>query len=428
MGLRNRLGSEALESVMKKQIPGVSMGMSDESKRAVSESLKWFKDNSKTGDDGSVSTAFGIRYFMAKEIIVLYTRVPGSITERTHRRAVNLAIQSWLKNKEYRENDDILSSFLKALEVESSQLEKNREVFNVLMFLNVDESIRSLEPISILGDVLSVKSWNELSPLRVDDLWKEKHLMGRSNAIFATVENKLVPRSWDFMPVLLSLKSYGPEAAVYLASDRFDVLRAILNMSVLRGHITFFSEPKQLSVFLPTPVFGVFKSDGTMVSSYRTTEKYDYHDYRKSTIEDAWLPKAKSLLPFFEQELKYPSTSQHVLGLMRLYQAAIDLNSTSSAFLGMWQVLESAVTFGKENIRQSELVSRVSTLLNMDSMFQHSLKVLKETRNQLAHNGEFDEDDDDLLRILKLIADVCVSTLIGLGVCPSNTLSPARKV
>ena len=388
--------------------------ISRQDQSALLQSLKWIKENSPISEDGSRKLFFGIQYFLLKEIITRYTTCT-SIPEGIHRRAISLAMQKWLINSVTDEDDALLSAFLRVLELEINQLKTDQQVFNVLMFLNVGENIHDLEPISILGDKLIIKTWNDLSTFRTEELWKEISLNYPSNPIFAFLGNKQRPRTWVFSPILLTAKSYVAEDAKSIAEDRFDILRAILNLSGLRESVTFYrSEPKQYSIFLPTPVLGLFDMKGNLVAPFRAVDKLDPDDYKKSPLKDTWLSSARRMLPLFEQEVKSSSIEHHILGVLRLYQQAIDLSSTESAFLGMWQVLESAVTFGSENISNQEIASRVCELVGLDPLFRNGLKLFTEMRNDYVHNGNFVQEGDDLLPTLKLIAENCIIRLISL--------------
>lgn len=384
-------------------------------RNAVQKGLEWIRDHSTIEDDGSVETTIEIPYYAAKEIITRYTRIDESIPERTQRRAVNLAIRRWFKYKKYRENDDLASAFLEALEVEIRQLKRERRFFHVLMFLNLDRSdIQDLEPISILGDKIILKQWNDLSPLKTDDLWQRIRSSDPSNPIWLQLgQYKRLPNTFDLLPVLLDVETYGPEAAVTVANDRLDVLRAILNMSALLGSFIYFrSEPKHLSAILPTPIYAIFDFSGNLVDTYYTIERYDY---KKTRIQDTQLSNIKYLLPIFDHDLTYPDTEHHVLGLMRLYQAALDIGSPRLAYLPMWQVLESAVTFRGERLDTKKIRSRVSNLFKIDPLFEDALKVLADLRNELAHSGEFLERGDDAFFTLKLFADECIRRLLALA-------------
>jgi hypothetical protein len=127
-------------------------------------------------------------------------------------------------------------------------MEKNYGSFKVLMFLNADNSgIRSLgTTVSILGKEMFIKSWDELGSLKTDEFWNDVKLNLLSNAILARVNDNLVAITWDFVPVQFEVTTYGPEAAVSLAQEEFDALRAFLNMAVIRGRFTLFSQPANL--------------------------------------------------------------------------------------------------------------------------------------------------------------------------------------
>ena len=321
-----------------------------------------------------------------------------------------------MKYKKYSENNDVVSAFLVALEVELRQLGRKQKTFSVLMFLNVDRSdILNLEPISILGDRIVLKQWDELDPLKVDDLWQQVWSRDRTNPIFwQTGQNEPVPHIGTFRPVLLEVETYGPEAALAIASDRLDILRSILNMSAILGVFTYFrAEPKSLSSILPTPIYGIFDSFGNLVSTYITIEKYDYQIARIRGKHEKYLSNAKYLLSIFDHELKHPDTHHHILRLIRLYQGALDIVSPWPAYLAMWQVLESAVTLRGERVANETLRKRISSLTQLDPLSQDALNLLDGIRNELVHAGVFLEESDDAFFTLKLIADKCIVELLN---------------
>jgi hypothetical protein len=395
----------------------MSILLSDRKKRnAVEKALRWIRDNSTMTDNGSVrSTASRIPYCAAKEIITQYTVHEGGLPEGTHRRAVNLSVERWLKYKKYQDNKDAVSAFLQALEVEIGQMERKKKLFKVLMFLNLDyQDIQELEPISVLGDKILLKQWGELSALRTNDLWRRIQFWDRSNPILLRIDQKgAVPNLTVFQPVLFDMETYGPEAAVAMASDRLDILRAILNISSLLGGFTYVrSVPKHLSTVLPTPIYGIFDISGGLVSTYYTIEEYRY---TKAKIDARQLSNAKYLLPLFAHNIRYPDTYHHILGLMRLYQDAIDISSPRPAYLAMWQVLEAAVTLGQEKVPHREIVPRVSALLQIDPLFQDAVKLLADLRNDLVHSGKFLARGDNAFFTLKLIVDDCLHRLFALA-------------
>jgi hypothetical protein len=320
-----------------------------------------------------------------------------------------------LKHKKYQNNPDSVEAFFQALEIEKDRLERLQKPFTVLMFLNLDRrALKELEPIFILGDEITLVEWDELSHLKVNDLWHEVAVFARSNPILLRVDSeKPIPRMTVFQPVLVTLTTYGPEAAVATASDRLDILRAILNMSSLLGKFTYFrSKPSHLSSILPSPIYGTFDDSGQLVITYYTTEKYVY---TRSTIKEQQFANVQYLLPFFAKHVQYPDTYHHIAGLMRLYQDALDINLPRPAFLAMWQVLESAVRFRQEKTPQREIASRVSALIEPDPILHDALKLLTNLRNDMVHSGEFLERGDATFFTLKLIADACLSRLVALA-------------
>ena len=401
----------------------MSIRISDQKKRkAVQKALEWIKANSTVQADGSIKWGDNhINDSLARFIITQNVKSSGnvSISERTHRRTINLAINRWLKHKKYYKNDDLIAAFFEALKIEINQLERNRKTFYVLMFLNLyREDLSKIEPISILGDEIIVKGWNELSFLNIDELWEQVKFHLWSNPIVLDIKDeKLIPKASLFQPVLLTVDAYDSDDALAIASDRLNIFRAILNISDLYSRFTHFRPyHKPISIVFSSPIYATFDQSGRFVEVYQLIEKYDYN--RKKLTEKQF-SGLKFFLPFFEQELNYPQITHHVLKLLRLYQDATDASFPSSAFLTMWQVLETAVTFKDEEdggLKQVEIVARISRLLNLDnSLFRNALNTCRDLRNDLAHQGQYVEDGDQAFFALKLIAESCIGRLLALS-------------
>jgi hypothetical protein len=283
------------------------------------------------------------------------------------------------------------------------------------MFLNVrHHDIQELEPILILDTEIVLEKWNRLSHLQTGKLWQQISYSGRSSPILyhSTDRKKPIPKIGEFCPVIFEVETYGPEAAVTVAQERLDIFRSILNLSSILGRVTVRSEPKYLSSVLPTPIYGIFDHSGNLVTNYYTVEKYDY---RKVSISEEQQVNVRRLLSIFDHPLKYPDTGYHILGIISLYQEALDISSQRSAYLAMWRVLESSVTFGGERVTQRDVIRRIATLIDINPLFRDTLALLAELRNDLVHSGKFLEKGDDALATLKLITDTCLMRLLSLA-------------
>jgi hypothetical protein len=382
-------------------------------REAIAQALDWIRSNSDLDENGKVKITVGIPYYASKELLTSLTLGETNLPERTHRRAVNLAVNRWRKYKKYQRQEDSPKSFFEALNIEASKIERATRDFKIVMFINLDEKeLARFEPLHILGDQLDVSSWQDVGPLSDEPEWQRLWFQDRSNPIFWPADReKPMPNFNVFTPVSIRVRTFDEGAAVSMASDRFDVLRAIINISALLGRFSYFrSRPSHLSLVLPTPIYLIGGDEG-VTDIWFTVEKYQY---KKAKLKQDLHRNIEYLLPIFADEIEESSSHQHLLGIMRLYQDAVDSTHTRPAYLSMWQVVESAVSFPGERLRQSDVISRVATLTKIDPLYKSALDLLKDIRNSLVHSGEFLDRSDDLFFTLKIIADECILRLISL--------------
>jgi hypothetical protein len=389
------------------------------SRAAVNRALEWYKENTEIDDKGALKSEMTILHDAAFEVLVQFIAVDEEIAEETYRRIAKRAVFRWRRYKKYQRDSNMPAAFLHAVEVAQRKVLQKQRLFRVLMFLNVDcRPIQHLNPITILGDQISIKTWNDLSDLDTGDFWKrvlQVHRRRSRTLLLQGDRGKPIPKTMTFEPVLFEVEACGPEAAESIAEDRLKVFRSILNSSQLIGRFTYFrSEPKPLSKVLPSPFYGIFDALGNYVTMYYTVEGFHYS---KTKLKEKQLEKIEYLLPIFAQDLRYPSTLYHVLRLLRLYQEALDILAPQHAYLAMWQVLESAVTFPGERISHSVIIRRVSCLLQIDpsSLFKDVLKLVTRLRHDYVHSGEFLDRSDSIFFLLKLFVDECIRRLLTLA-------------
>ncbi|MCI0581104.1 MAG: hypothetical protein L0331_33520, partial [Chloroflexi bacterium] len=380
-------------------------------KDIVNHCLQWVKENFKVSDNGStISFPFDIAYIVVKETIDSYVCFQDPLPEATRRKIISLGLRRWVKYKKYQNQSNVIISFIQALDVETRRLQKEFNIFQVWMFLNMDRrQLSTLEPIKILGDNIKVKQWNEIpKPDLLNKIWSEDH----SNPILQDTDQPLWNRS-KFIPVVLDVKASDHEAAADIASDRLDILRGALNFSKLCGVFSLFRQtPKPLSVILPSPVYAVFTTKNELVSVYYTIEKFDY---QRADFQNDKLVDAAGLLSLFGKDLRYPDTYYFILKLVQLYQNTLDISSPQHAYLAMWQVFEVALSLEEEQVSQGALISRTKIAVKLDSLFQDALELLVKHRNELVHTGIFPERGDYILFTLKVIVDSCMNSLIKLA-------------
>ncbi len=310
-------------------------------------------------------------------------------------------MRRWLKHKKYFEHPDPVTALHLAYDTELKILERKNSIYSILMFLNVDStSINGIKSFSIIGDLLKFKDWNELKDFDIEKIWKEVGFHDRSNPILREIEeNRFFPNSFNFSPIILEINTYSQEAAIEIANDRVDILRSIFNISVILGGFTYFrSQPKALSKILPSPIYAIFNERGHLDNVYYTTEKYDY---TREKIPEERKDSINYLLSIFATEPNPSSSLYFLLNIIRQYQKALDISLPQTAYLAMWQVLESSISMGDTINLNREIEARVSVLVELDPLIKDVLHVLTHQRNDLVHSGIFPERGDDLFFILK---------------------------
>ncbi len=349
----------------------------------------------------------------AEEILSEYLPVSVNFPERTKRGIVFSAQMRWLKYKKTTNPEQKLNLFVRALKFEIANLEKRKSEYRVLMFLNVDTStISGFEQVNLLGETLSLISWNDVNGMDTSGLWQEVKFQDRNNPLLWDIPdlNKPTPDAVSFTPFLFVTKTYGPEAAVEIASNRMDLFRAILNIPFSLGKYTHFrSQPKALSEILPSPIYVIFDGQGKKKEIYYTIEKYEY---KQKKIPNDRISSIQFLLSKLTTDHAANSTWNYLINILRLYQKALDTTTIEAAFLTMWQVLENCIGLGEELTRNRDIQSRLSVFLQADPIFLEMIDIIIDKRNKLVHSGKFLEDGDRIFFILKLIADSIIRRFI----------------
>ena len=94
------------------------------------------------------------------------------------------------------------------------------------MFLNVDRnSIKDFWNISLLGHLLKLISWNEVSKFGIHNLWEIINLQTNNNSILIKeIEtNKATPDISTFTPVLYDVETFNSRCSI---RNRFGKVRS----------------------------------------------------------------------------------------------------------------------------------------------------------------------------------------------------------
>ena len=383
----------------------LKISISDKHKDLCQHGLQWLRENSCLSAEGKMQTDLSVASMAAEELIASSVKVEPDFPERTKRRVIRLALNRWRRYKKYFDARDQVQAFQDALVVEIRILERKATQYTVLMFLNLDPP-SGFESLTVRGYTLQFRTWDKLDNLSTADLWGEVRFKDQENPIIRIYDEKAYPRIHDFTPVTIELETYDVPAAVEIASERLDLLRAVLNFLPAIRVMFRWGEPQPLSKFLPSPLYGVFDRNGVLLAPYYTIERYKY---RKQCIEKRDRGAVTELLQTINQAQE-GSVSYLVLRLLQLYQQALDLTDPRATYLALWQVLEAAVERGEGKIE-----SRIKALTQPDEFLEAVLESLAEHRNRLVHSGVFPKGAENLVFILKGLVDFTIRRIIYLS-------------
>jgi len=383
--------------------------------KAIIKCLEYINENSTISPDGTRSISLTILSEFAEEILYEYVQIDKNIPERTKRNVILSAIFRWLKYKKTNNQLLQLNYFQRAVNAEVLRISKNKRIFSVLMFLNVDtESISEFNEIEILGDKLRFISWQDLSRLNIKNLWSEVKFHKPETPILWIDRNEKepLPNIIVFSPVVIEINTYDSDGAVELAVDRIDILRGILNISYVLGRYTYFrSQPEALSKILPSPIYVSFDKEGNRNIFY-TTESFKY---KQEKITNEQKSSIQFLLSKICEEPKPNSTWAYILNILRLYQKALDTSIAEVSYLTMWQVLENSINLGEKSLKNRDIHARIKVLVKLDPISLEILDILFDKRNEFVHSGKYLQEGDRLFFILKFITDFVIRSLISLA-------------
>jgi len=220
---------------------------------------------------------------------------------------------------------------------------------------------------------------------------------------------------------------YGPEAVIGELADPFERARALLNFNHL-GRQTKLSSwsirPRPRAKYLPSPYTLVRAVGDEKNEEFSLFYNPTAIDLRFQAItEKEWtrfvdLEKRIYQLP----EKTSKSTASHVDRLLRIYQQALDTTDQAVTFLHFWQVLEriASPTQIARGLETKKIISRLQTIVPLDSTQRMVLKELGEIRHSYAHQGAFPGGNGEQLNeILKSYADKCLGrTIFSLELVP----------
>ena len=215
----------------------------------------------------------------------------------------------------------------------------------------------------------------------------------------------------NMVPLIISVKAQNSKRAFEKANGKFNLLRSILNFSHKSGQFTYqFSAPNPLGLIYPSPLYGVFNSDGKYEESFWTIEQYDYE--KKKPISKKEIEASVRLLKQIESINDYKLRNLIIDSLMK-YGQVLDTIDWEKAFLLLWQILENLSLCSLEDVfNMNNVVNRIIILIGQDDTLSSLLlKSLKNTRNKLVHKGIFPDEGLREVNLLKYVVDCAMGSL-----------------
>lgn len=384
-------------------------------KEIIIKCLNRLEESSSLSSEGKPKITLSFYYYFIKEIFLENIIFFNDLPESTRRKILHLSISRWIKYKKVDNPNQKIKLFLNAVNYEYKKAVNQIRKYSVLMFLNIDRnSIKDFWDISILGETQKLISWNDIPKFGIQNLWEIINLQNKNNSILIKeIEtDKPTPDIFTFTPFLYEVKTFDSGAALEIASEKLDLFRAIVNMSLVIHRYTYFrSEPIALSKILPSPIY-VILCDNKIDNIYSPVDKYKY---KNESVPNNKLDFIKSLTSKFEVTPQAKSTWNFLRSILLLYQNSLDIVSPEFTFLSIWQVLENCLTLNETSINNQQILTRVKQLINCDPFVLEMVEILINTRNKYVHKGSYLEEGDSLLFNLKIITDEVIYQLIRLA-------------
>jgi len=385
----------------------------------IKNSLSLIRSNTIKNSNNEIQISSGINIDISFEILYSTLLKTKCEFERTRKNIIRKAVYRWIKYKLNKISDNIFySTFERALYCEYRIYHKFKtSKFNVLMFLNIDQStISGLRKIKIFEDIFEFIPWSRISKMDTSNLWYEINYYDRNNplVIHHIDNNHYCPDYSNFYPILASINATSADTAVDIANNKIDIIRAIFNINLLFGKYTIFKDRSSPnSKILPSPIYIVFNSNGK-----RDHQMYsgpgDYF-YRKTPIDAKYLQPIKKFLNKYRKAIIENSSWKFIFDILIQYQNALDFANVDHAFLGMWQVLENCIGFGERLEDNKVIQTRISNLIKPDQVTIQFLEICRNQRNEFVHKGKYINDIEKYLYILKILTDIVIKECVSIA-------------
>jgi len=358
-------------------------------------------------DDGRVSFT-GISGFHAyQEIITRNINIEGLEDVDRKRALVFKAISRFARYSKH-----TLPLFRLAIETELRRyFQMPTATFHILFPVNIRRTdLARRRWFNILGTHVFCRTWSYVQ--RHYDI--EPFLNEAASLLGKSREELPIFLDIHFCPLTVSVDARTSGEAFSNASEAFDILRTLMNLTTTFGKVTYQygGRYRPLGQYLPPPIFGVFKADGVYALLYFTMEKYDYQE--RSISEDQI-----RLVDRLTKRVKQPKDQQDtmllVIDTLRKYGQAMDTVDWQQAFMSLWQILELVALQTAGEVNMKDVASRIANLLRLKPKepMRDLLDCAVQSRNELVHRGRFSEDGLREVNYLKVVVDWVIDFLLS---------------
>jgi hypothetical protein len=271
-------------------------------------------------------------------------------------------------------------------------------------FHGIGDGFKNQKHLSILGSTFQIENWEKLQrDLEFPQFINQaKGFLGRDCRILQEV----------FTPLIITIDGRDEEEAFERAFRSYDIIRTSINLVsvIFLVRHQWGGFPKPYSSFMPPPVFGIFSYEGNYLNLFYNETKYQ--EYNKTIIT----PEQMIDLVHFISKLHEPqnhSDSMHMfIEAILMYGRAIDNFDWRLSFIFLRQVFEELTLKSIDKLTERDVITRVSTILNLGTIDTDMLEVMYNSRNNLVHESVFPESNSfamDEFSYLKSFVDRLVN-------------------
>ncbi len=217
--------------------------------------------------------------------------------------------------------------------------------------------------------------------------------------------------NWSGTPLVTRIMDRVPSRAFQKSFGAYEFLRAIFNFIHDRNPFQF-QRREPLAQVTPSAGYGVFLSDGSFAEAFVDDEHLSFQRHVLSQIN---LKEVLRLLAMLWSDGKPNGAKKTFIEALLAYNRGLDATNWQNAYLSLWQSLEIMTTFdlGKQ-YRKKDVVERTKILSKKDEVIDDFLNLCAERRNVLVHRGQFSEDGQSEVLLLKAIVKNCLERFLHL--------------